>query len=187
MSSCVPNIRKIWAETRLRPAAAGPAIRWVFCACEEDICSRSPLAQPSFRQVVGDLFARTVDQVLSGRASMPTQLGPSIIDLHSEFPALPPSSKHHGQKAAMKGFMDFVLLKIPPRPVQRCGVIVGSRSCRDCIITTSGYDFQKDNKSRETVALEDFAELHKAGLTHPLMDDIERLFAAAQCRTHHAG
>ena len=29
-------------------------------------------------------------------------------------------------------------------------------------------------KSWETVILEDFAELRKAGLTHPLMDEIEK-------------
>jgi tetratricopeptide (TPR) repeat protein len=33
-------------------------------------------------------------------------------------------------------------------------------------------------KSWETVILEDFAELRKAGLTHPLMDEIEARFAA---------
>jgi tetratricopeptide (TPR) repeat protein len=35
-----------------------------------------------------------------------------------------------------------------------------------------------DDKSWETVVLEDFAELRKAGLTHPLMDEIEKRFAA---------
>jgi WD40 repeat protein/tetratricopeptide (TPR) repeat protein len=34
-------------------------------------------------------------------------------------------------------------------------------------------------KSWETVVLEDFAELRKAGRSHPLMDEIERRFAAA--------
>jgi tetratricopeptide (TPR) repeat protein len=34
------------------------------------------------------------------------------------------------------------------------------------------------DKSWETVVLEDFAELRKAGLTHPLMDEIEKRFAA---------
>jgi hypothetical protein len=33
-------------------------------------------------------------------------------------------------------------------------------------------------KSWETVVLEDFAELRKVGLTHPLMDEIEAKFAA---------
>jgi tetratricopeptide (TPR) repeat protein len=35
----------------------------------------------------------------------------------------------------------------------------------------------EDEKSGETVILEDFAELRKAGLTHPLMDEIEKQFA----------
>jgi hypothetical protein len=33
-------------------------------------------------------------------------------------------------------------------------------------------------KSWETVVLEDFAELRKVGLAHPLMDEIEAKFAA---------
>lgn len=33
-------------------------------------------------------------------------------------------------------------------------------------------------KLRETVVLEDFAELRKAGLLHPLMNEIETKFAA---------
>jgi len=33
-----------------------------------------------------------------------------------------------------------------------------------------------DGKSWVTVILEDFAELRKAGLTDPLMDEIEKLF-----------
>ena len=33
-------------------------------------------------------------------------------------------------------------------------------------------------KSWEAVTLEDFAKLRKAGLTHPLMDEIESKFAA---------
>ena len=36
----------------------------------------------------------------------------------------------------------------------------------------------QDEKSWETVILEDFAELRKAGLTHPLMDEIEITFTA---------
>jgi len=36
----------------------------------------------------------------------------------------------------------------------------------------------QDEKSWETVIREDFAELRKAGLTHPLMDEIEKRFAA---------
>jgi hypothetical protein len=36
----------------------------------------------------------------------------------------------------------------------------------------------QDEKSWETVVLEDFAELRKVGLTHPLMDEIEARFAA---------
>jgi tetratricopeptide (TPR) repeat protein len=36
----------------------------------------------------------------------------------------------------------------------------------------------RDGKPRETVILEDFAELRKAGLTHPLMDEIKERFAA---------
>ena len=32
-------------------------------------------------------------------------------------------------------------------------------------------------KSWETVVLDDFAEMRKAGLTHPLMDEIEAKFA----------
>jgi hypothetical protein len=35
-----------------------------------------------------------------------------------------------------------------------------------------------DGKPWETVILEDFAELQKAGLTHPLMDAIKERFAA---------
>jgi tetratricopeptide (TPR) repeat protein len=35
-----------------------------------------------------------------------------------------------------------------------------------------------DGKSWEAAVLEDFAELRKAGLTHPLMDEIEKLFSA---------
>ena len=34
------------------------------------------------------------------------------------------------------------------------------------------------DKSWEAVVLEDFAELRKAGLVHPLMDEIEKTFAA---------
>lgn len=37
----------------------------------------------------------------------------------------------------------------------------------------------QDEKSWEPVILEDFAELRKAGLTNPLMDDIEKLFTSA--------
>jgi tetratricopeptide (TPR) repeat protein len=43
------------------------------------------------------------------------------------------------------------------------------------------YRDEKDvgiGKSWKTVVLEDFAELRKAGLTHPLMDEIEKRFAA---------
>jgi tetratricopeptide (TPR) repeat protein len=36
----------------------------------------------------------------------------------------------------------------------------------------------QNGKAWETVVLEDFAELRKAGLTHPLMDEIEKRFAA---------
>jgi hypothetical protein len=36
-----------------------------------------------------------------------------------------------------------------------------------------------DGKSWEAVILEDFAELRKAGLTNPLMDEIEKLFTSA--------
>jgi tetratricopeptide (TPR) repeat protein len=36
----------------------------------------------------------------------------------------------------------------------------------------------QDGKPWETVVLEDFAEMRKAGLTHPLMDEIEKRFAA---------
>jgi tetratricopeptide (TPR) repeat protein len=35
-----------------------------------------------------------------------------------------------------------------------------------------------DEKPWETIVLDDFAEMRKAGLTHPLMDEIEKLFAA---------
>jgi len=44
-----------------------------------------------------------------------------------------------------------------------------------------GYRGEKDvqaGKSWTTVVLEDFADLRKAGLTHPLMDEIEAKFAA---------
>jgi hypothetical protein len=34
-------------------------------------------------------------------------------------------------------------------------------------------------KSWEAVILEDFAEFQKAGLTHPLMQDIEKAFAGS--------
>jgi hypothetical protein len=34
-------------------------------------------------------------------------------------------------------------------------------------------------KSWEAAVLEDFAELRKAGLTHPLMDEIEKQFAGS--------
>jgi hypothetical protein len=37
---------------------------------------------------------------------------------------------------------------------------------------------QDDDKSWKAVILEDFAELRKAGLTHPLMDEIEKRFTA---------
>jgi hypothetical protein len=43
------------------------------------------------------------------------------------------------------------------------------------------YRDEKDvdsDKSWETAVLEDFAELRKAGLNHPLMDEIEKRFAA---------
>ena len=36
-----------------------------------------------------------------------------------------------------------------------------------------------DQKSWETIVLEDFGELRKAGLINPLMDEIEKQFAAA--------
>jgi hypothetical protein len=36
------------------------------------------------------------------------------------------------------------------------------------------------DKSWETDVLEDFAQLRKAGLTHPLMEEIEKRFAAGQ-------
>jgi hypothetical protein len=35
------------------------------------------------------------------------------------------------------------------------------------------------DKSWETVILGDFAEFRKAGLTHPLMDEIEKQFAGS--------
>jgi tetratricopeptide (TPR) repeat protein len=40
-----------------------------------------------------------------------------------------------------------------------------------------GQQNVQDDKSWETVILEDFAELQKAGLTHPLMQEIEKAFA----------
>jgi tetratricopeptide (TPR) repeat protein len=39
-----------------------------------------------------------------------------------------------------------------------------------------GQQNVQDDKSWETVILEDFAELQKAGLTHPLMQEIEKVF-----------
>jgi hypothetical protein len=36
----------------------------------------------------------------------------------------------------------------------------------------------QNGKPWDTIVLEDFAELRKAGLTHPLMDEIEKQFAA---------
>jgi hypothetical protein len=36
-----------------------------------------------------------------------------------------------------------------------------------------------DGKSWEALILADFADLRKAGLSNPLMDEIEKLFAAA--------
>jgi hypothetical protein len=33
------------------------------------------------------------------------------------------------------------------------------------------------DKARETAILEDFADLRNAGLTHPLMDEIQQLFS----------
>jgi hypothetical protein len=44
------------------------------------------------------------------------------------------------------------------------------------------YRGKKDvwnGKSWETAILEDFAEFRKAGLTNPLMDEIEKLFTSA--------
>jgi tetratricopeptide (TPR) repeat protein len=41
-----------------------------------------------------------------------------------------------------------------------------------------GAKVVQSNKAWEVVTLEDFAELRKAGLTHPLMDEIEKQFAA---------
>ena len=42
------------------------------------------------------------------------------------------------------------------------------------------YRGQKiDGKPWETVVLGDFAEFRKAGLTNPLMDEVEKLFASA--------
>jgi len=44
------------------------------------------------------------------------------------------------------------------------------------------YRGKKDvwnGKSWETAILEDFAEFRKAGLTSPLMDEIEKLFTSA--------
>ena len=38
----------------------------------------------------------------------------------------------------------------------------------------------QDGKPWEIVVLEDFAELRKAGLTHPLMDEINKRFAAGR-------
>ena len=38
---------------------------------------------------------------------------------------------------------------------------------------------EADGKSWEALVLADFADLRKAGLTNPLMDEIEKLFAAA--------
>jgi hypothetical protein len=35
------------------------------------------------------------------------------------------------------------------------------------------------HKLRETIILEDFAELQKAGLTHPLMQEIDKAFAGS--------
>jgi len=40
----------------------------------------------------------------------------------------------------------------------------------------------QDGKPWETVVLEDFAELRKEGLARPLMDEIERRFAATGLR-----
>jgi hypothetical protein len=37
----------------------------------------------------------------------------------------------------------------------------------------------QDEKSWETVVLEDYAALRKAGLTNPLMDEIEKQFSTA--------
>ena len=39
---------------------------------------------------------------------------------------------------------------------------------------------QQSGSSWETVILDDFAQLRKAGLTSPLMDEIQKLFASAK-------
>src|SRR5262245_6077695 len=39
------------------------------------------------------------------------------------------------------------------RRVQRSGVVVGIQSCRDCITTTSGYDFRKGQPIGRSIAV----------------------------------
>jgi tetratricopeptide (TPR) repeat protein len=49
---------------------------------------------------------------------------------------------------------------------------------RSLYLQHSGKKKVQDEKSWDTLVLDDFAELRKAGLTHPLMDEIEAKFAA---------
>jgi hypothetical protein len=40
----------------------------------------------------------------------------------------------------------------------------------------AGHQQIQGEKSWDAIALEDFAQLRKAGLGHPLMDEVEKLF-----------
>jgi hypothetical protein len=59
----------------------------------------------------------------------------------------------------------------PPVPIANALVAEHPSNC--------GTKNVQEEKSWETVVLEDFADLRKAGLTNPLMDEIEKQFTAA--------
>jgi hypothetical protein len=54
-----------------------------------------------------------------------------------------------------------------------------NRHPNDALLVTGATRWPSTTPSSwETVTVEDFAELRKVGLTHPLMDEIEKRFSA---------
>jgi hypothetical protein len=48
---------------------------------------------------------------------------------------------------------------------------------RSIYLKYMGQQKVQGEKSWEAIVLEDFAQLRKSGLTHPLMDEVEKLFS----------
>jgi hypothetical protein len=74
-----------------------------------------------------------------------------------------------------------VVLQTGCKPAKSDEVPITTKSneARALYIQYRGTKNVHDEKSWETTILDDFADLRKAGLTNPLMDEIEKQFTAA--------